>query len=112
MASSQLAAGVQDSGGHQGPAHVPVGAEKRKIENDISDLRCQTGELWLPRVAPQGGSAIKHLPANAGDPGSIPGSARSSGEGNDSPLRYSCLENPVGRGAWRAAVHGVAESRT
>ena len=46
---------------------------------------------------------------NAGDPGSIPGSGRSPGEGNGNPLQYSCLENPVDRGAWWAAVHGVTK---
>ena len=48
----------------------------------------------------------------AGDPGSIPGSGRSPGEGNGYPLLYSCLENPMDRGAWQATVHGVAQSRT
>ena len=45
-----------------------------------------------------GGSVVKNLPANAGDAGSIPGSGRSPGEGNGSPLQYSCLENPMDRG--------------
>ena len=45
---------------------------------------------------------------NAGDPGSIPGLGRSPGEGNGNPLQYSCLENPVDRGAWQATIHGVA----
>ena len=49
---------------------------------------------------------------NAGDPGSIPGSGRSPGEGNGNPLQYSCLENPMGGGAWEATVLGVAKSRT
>ena len=56
----------------------------------------------------------KNSPANAGDtkdPGSIPGSERSPGEGNGNSLQYLCLENPMDRGAWRAAVHGVAKSR-
>ena len=44
--------------------------------------------------------------------GSIPGSGKSPGEGNGNPLHYSCLENPMDREAWRAAVHGVAKSRT
>ena len=44
---------------------------------------------------------------NAGDPGSIPGSRRSPGEGNGNPFQYSCLENLMDRGAWRATVHGV-----
>ena len=48
-------------------------------------------------------------PVNAGDVGSIPGSGRSPGGGNGNPHQYSCLENPMDRGAWRATVHGVAE---
>ena len=43
-----------------------------------------------------------------GDTGSIPGSRRSPREGNGNPLQYSCLENPMDRGVWRATVHGVA----
>ena len=53
---------------------------------------------------------VKNLPANVGDVGSIPGSARSPGEGNGNPLHYSCLGNPMDRGARRAAVHGVQRS--
>ena len=49
---------------------------------------------------------------NAGNPGSIPGSGRSPGEGNGNPLQYSCLENSMDRGAWWATVHGVAKSQT
>ena len=52
---------------------------------------------------------VKNLPANAGDTGSIPGLGRSSGEGNGNPLQYSCLGNPMDRGAWRATAHGVAK---
>ena len=48
----------------------------------------------------------------AGDPGLFPGSGRSPGEGNGSLLQYSCLENSMDRGAWRAAVQGVAKSQT
>ena len=55
------------------------------------------------------GSAVKNLPANAGDTGSMPGSGRSSGEGNGNPLEYSHLGTPMDRGAWRATVHGVAK---
>ena len=55
---------------------------------------------------------VKNSPANAGDAGSIPGSGRSPGEGNDNPLQYSCLENSMDRGAWWATVHGVTESQT
>ena len=59
-----------------------------------------------------GGSNGKESACNVGDPGSVPGSGRSTGEGNGNPLQYSCLENPMDRGAWEAAVHGVAKSRT
>ena len=52
----------------------------------------------------------KQLACHAGDPGSIPGSGRSPGEGNGNLLQYSGLENPMDRGAWGAIVHGVAES--
>ena len=58
---------------------------------------------------------VKNPPANAGDTrdlGLIPGLGRSPGGGHGNPLQYSCLENPMDRGAWRATVHGVAESDT
>ena len=51
---------------------------------------------------------VKNLPANAGDVGSIPESERSPGEENGNPLQYSCLGNPMDRGAWKATVLGVA----
>ena len=62
-----------------------------------------------------GGSVVKNLPTNAGDTqgvGLIPGLGRSPGGENGKPLQYSCLENPMDRGAWQATVHGVAKSRT
>ena len=59
-----------------------------------------------------GGSEVKASACNVGDLGSIPGLGRSPGEGNGNPLQYSCLENPMDRGAWWATVHGVAESDT
>ena len=55
-----------------------------------------------------GGSVVKNLPANAGDPGLIPGLGRSPGGGNGNSLQYSCLENHMDRGAWWATVCGVA----
>ena len=58
-----------------------------------------------------GGSEVKVSACNAGDLGSIPGLGRSPGERNGNPLQYPCLENPMDGGAWRAAVHGVAESQ-
>ena len=59
-----------------------------------------------------GGSDSTASACNAGDLGSLPGSGRSPEEGNGSPLQYSCLENPMDRGAWWATVHGAAKSRT
>ena len=55
---------------------------------------------------------VKNLPGNAGDVGLIPGSGRYPGGGNDNSLQYSCLENPMDRGAWWATVHRVAKSHT
>ena len=60
-------------------------------------------------------SAVKKPPVKARDTrdaGLIPGSRRSPGEENGNPLQYSCLENPMGRGAWQATVYGVAKSQT
>ena len=59
-----------------------------------------------------GGSEVKHLPAIVGDVGSIPGLGRSPREGNSNPLQYSCLGNPMDRGAWWVTVHGVTKSWT
>ena len=58
---------------------------------------------------------VKNLPASEGDlrdMGSIPGSGRFPGVGHSNPLQYSCLENPMDRGGWQAAVHGVTKSQT
>ena len=57
-------------------------------------------------------SVSKESACSAGDPGLIPGLGRSPGEGNGNPLQYTCLENLMDRGAWWAAVHGIAESGT
>ena len=54
----------------------------------------------------------KEPTCQAGDSGLIPGSGRSPGEGNDYPLQYSCLENPMDEGAWQATVNEVAKSQT
>ena len=58
-----------------------------------------------------GGSDSKESTCKAGDPGSVPGLGKSPGEGNDHLLQYSCLGNPMDRGAWQATVHGVARVR-
>ena len=66
--------------------------------------------VWTSQVA----LVVKNPPTNARDvrdSGSIPGWGRSPGGGHGNPLQYSCLENPMDRGAWRAAVHGVTKSR-
>ena len=67
--------------------------------------------LWASKVV----LVVKNLLANAGDirdAGSIPGLGRSPGGGHGNPLQYSCLENPMDRGAWQPTVHGVAQSQT
>ena len=61
------------------------------------------------------GAEVKYLPANAGDAGdggSILGSGRTPGRGNGNLLQYSCLEEPMDRGAWRATVHRVTKSQS
>ena len=84
----------------------------------FTGLQRSSEALSFARVVvqvPQTGVSLKNLPARVGDirhMGSVPSSGRSSGGGNGNPLQYSCLENPKDRGAWRAAVHGVAKSQT
>ena len=59
-----------------------------------------------------GGSDSKESTCNEGDRGSIPGLGRTPVGGHGNPLQYSCLENPNGKGAWKATVHGVTKSWT
>ena len=76
---------------------------KRKVNNLLTFLLGL--HLWFSN---------KESACNAGDTGdsgSIPGSGRAPGGGNGNPFQYSCLENPMDRGAWWAAVHGVAKSQ-
>ena len=73
----------------------------------MSDIRIS----WASHVA----LVVKNPSANAGDKrdsGSIPGLGRSTGGGHGNPFQYSCLENPMDRGAWRATVRGVTKSWT
>ena len=70
-------------------------------------MQCCTQKMGFP-----GGSDSKESVCNAGDLGLIPWLGRSSGEGSGNPLQYSCLENPMDRGAWQATVHSVAKSWT
>ena len=98
---------------------------KKKIVVDLQcgvSFRCIT--IWFsidtyiffyrffPLWASQMAFVVKNPPANAGDPCLIPGLGRSPGAGHGNPLQYSCLENPLDRGVWRATVHRVAESNT
>ena len=71
--------------------------------------------LAIPKGASQVMLVVKNPPTIAGDirdVGSIPGSGRSPGGGHGNPLQFSCLENPMDRGAWQATVHRVAKSQT
>ena len=82
-----------------------------------SENQCTLKKTKGDRVVniPLDGLSGKESACNAGDTGgvgSIPGLGRSLGRGNDNPLQYSCLENPMDRGAWQATVHRVAKSRT
>ena len=88
----------------------------------MSQARRHTSLTWLtessrkyippPDVGFPAGSGSKVSACSEGDLGSIPGLGRSPGEGNGNPLQYSCLENPMDRGAWWATVPGVTESPT
>ena len=68
--------------------------------------------IHAPNMGFPGSSAGKESACNARDPSLIPGSGKSLGEGTGCPLQYSCLENPIERGAWQAIEHGVAKSQT
>ena len=70
-------------------------------------LKCAT--KYIHKIP--GGSDGKESACNAGDLGSIPGSGRSPGKGNGNPFQYSCLNNSLDRGAWKATVHGVTKSQ-
>ena len=78
---------------------------KKKKKRNQSRLRPQ---YWVSLLA----QMVKNLPAKARDLGSVPGLGRSPRGGNGNPPQYSCLENPMDRGAWRATVHGVTKGQT
>ena len=67
--------------------------------------------LWAPIIfkGSPGDSVVKNPLADTGVAGFIPGSGRSPGEGNGNPFQYSCLRNPMDRGAWWSSVHWVAK---
>ena len=78
-----------------------VSSESLKPIFVYTSVNCKLGFLGV--------SVVKNPPANAGDVGLIPGLGRSLRKGNGNPLQYSCLGNPMDRGAWWATVHGVAK---
>ena len=92
---------------------------KVKSESEVAQL-CPTPFdlifiLYFPvmeSIGFLGGSVVKESACSAGEPDSIPGLGRSPGEGNGTPLQYSCLENPMDRGAWWAIDHGVTKNET
>ena len=88
-------------------------SQKHKLQIKFSYLLRPQGQPFIPYQAViggfPGGSESKESACNAGDLGSIPWLGRSPGERNGNPLQYCCLENPMDRGAWWAAVHGVTE---
>ena len=84
---------------------IAVTAVNRNGLNSLSGMQ--------PRFPGFPGSSVgKESACDVGDVGSIPGSGRSPGKGNGNPFQYSCLENPMNRGAWLATVHGVTKSQT
>ena len=84
------------------------GKDLEDVQRDHSHFKVLFLSIWdFP-----GGSDGKASTYNAGDLGLISRSGRSPGEENGNPLQYSCLENPMDRGAWQATVHGVAKSQT
>ena len=87
-------------------------AQTKKLAQGHTASRWASWDLNPEHPGFPGGSDGKASACNAGNLGLIPGSGRSPGEGNGNPLQYSCLENPMDRGAWWAAVHGVAKSWT
>ena len=93
--------------------HGFVDAHHSYIGNDILSQRLVLG-FGFPGLQSgfPGGSEVKASAWNVGDPGLIPELGSSPGEGHGNPLQYSCLENPMDRGAWQATVHGVAKSQT
>ena len=98
----------------EGGPTVAVTQQIRRSRDEAEETEGKLGfaGYHLPAWGFSGGSEDKASACNAGDPGSIPALGRSPGEGNSNPFQYSCLENPMDRGAWQATVHRVAKSLT
>ena len=99
-----------------GRAGVPQFMWSQRVGHDgATELNWRIHFVFIRSVCKKdfpGGWNLKESDCNAGNTGSIPGKGRSPGEGNCYPLRYSCLENSMDRGAWRAIVHGITKSQT
>ena len=97
--------------GHLSTTIASVCFQKKNFPSSEQD--CVGSSIFtyfaMAYVGPPVGSVVKNPPANAPDAGLTPGSGRSPGEENGSPLQDSCLGNPMDRGAWRATVPGVAK---
>ena len=89
----------------------PELSEKGAYENLSFSMRLWRGKLIMATIIMgfPGNSVVKNLPAKAGEEGSVPGLERSPGERNGNSLQYSCLGNPMDRGAWWATVHRVTK---
>ena len=111
---------LQDSGGavlKEGIQRERIGSQVRAMKSGKHPEKIQwSGSPWTrptqSRDGFPGGSVGKESACNAGDLGSIPRLGRCPGDRNGYSLQYSCLENHMDGGAWRATVHGVAKSRT
>ena len=87
-----------------------IGREWTKKEKKRNWAKKFLATFWnMAVLVPQ---MVKNLPEMAGDPGSILGLGSSPGEGNGNPLQYSCPENPMDRGSWRATFHGATMTQT
>ena len=97
---------------HSGPRHHAVGSVLR-LQHALGPLGgCLLKmQMLISYLGFPGGAVVKNLPANVGDECLIPGSGRFPRGGNGSPLKYSCLGNPMDRRAWRVTVHGVTQSQ-
>ena len=82
------------------------------LQPKVYSLGCPCAGSWVSQQTSSNSSDGKEYACHGGDPDSIPGLGRSPGEGKGNPLQYSCLKNPMDRGAWWATVHVVTKSRT